>query len=161
MPENASSSQNANSTENKHLIASLEPAGKGGFFFINFNNREPLKILKSIIRDSGIFEGQILSDLRIQELFLENETELAKRTGMDILGRRPNSEKELRDKLARKGFSKAAVNRTSERFLELRLLDDLEYCKSWIRSRIYAKRSSRNEILGKLITKGVGRDIAK
>lgn len=52
-----------------------------------------------------------------------------------LLGRRDYSEKELRDRLARKGAEPADVDRVIERLADLGLVDDAKYAAAFVRSR--------------------------
>lgn len=52
-----------------------------------------------------------------------------------LLGRRDYTEKELRDRLARKGAEPADIDGVIARLVELDLVDDAKYARAFVRSR--------------------------
>ncbi|RDL42641.1 RecX family transcriptional regulator [Marinomonas piezotolerans] len=77
-----------------------------------------------------------------------------------ILGAREHSEKELRDKLARKGFSETEIHDAIVRLLEYNYLSDERFASSFARSRA-SKPLGKQRILNELRMKGINDDAAK
>lgn len=75
-----------------------------------------------------------------------------------VLGYRQRSEREMRQRLERKGFSAAIIDRTLKELFRLGLLDDREFARCWI-----SARPGRGPALLKqeLRQKGIDRDLAE
>ncbi|MHB0936844.1 MAG: regulatory protein RecX [Armatimonadota bacterium] len=63
------------------------------------------------------------------------ELERAMQYALRVLGYRARSEKEMRQKLQRKGFSALVTDRTLMQLTRLELLDDREFTRSWVTNR--------------------------
>jgi regulatory protein len=77
-----------------------------------------------------------------------------------LIAYRPRSEKELRQRLARRGSERAHVEGTVTRLRELRLIDDAAFAASWVETRDRASPRSRRLLSSELRLKGVGREVA-
>ncbi|HEY3376320.1 MAG TPA: regulatory protein RecX [Armatimonadota bacterium] len=75
-----------------------------------------------------------------------------------VLGYRQRSEAEMRQRLARKGFAAQVADRILARLTHLQLLDDREFARSWVASRVgYGPARLKQE----LRQKGIDRDLAE
>jgi len=63
------------------------------------------------------------------------ELDRAMQYALRVLGYRARSEKEMRQKLQRKGFTAIVTDRTLMELTRLELLDDREFTKSWVTNR--------------------------
>ena len=75
-----------------------------------------------------------------------------------LLKFRNRSEKEIRERLAKKNFSPDIIETTITYFREMELLDDRQFAREWIRSRLKKPFGTRR-IRMELKQKGVGADI--
>ena len=75
-----------------------------------------------------------------------------------LLGYRQRSEREMRTRLERKGFSPPVTDRTLAELTRLSLLDDRDFAQSWVAART-GRGAAR--ITQELLQKGIDRDIAE
>lgn len=86
------------------------------------------------------------------------EYERAMQSALRVLGYRPRSEAEMRQRLERKGFSPEIIDRTLARLMYLSLLDDREFARSWVASRTGRGPARLKQ---ELRQKGIHRDLAE
>jgi len=88
---------------------------------------------------------------------MKNEKNALK-AAVDVLSRRPLSEKELSDKLLKKGFEEEEVQKVIEHLRSLALLDDEEYAGMVVR-HYAAMGYGEMKVRSELYRRGLGRDI--
>jgi regulatory protein len=108
---------------------------------------------------SGLRVGQELTDAQVAE-YIESASEAkAYALALRFLGLRPRSVREMRDYLRRKDITPGDVESATERLLRAKLLDDLEFARSWIRTRQSLRPRSSRMLQQELAAKGVSRDV--
>ena len=80
-------------------------------------------------------------------------------TAVDYLARQAHSEKKLREKLERKGFSGEEIDAAIARLVEHRYLNDAELCAEQFMYLYNEHRSSVRQICAKLRQRGFDRDL--
>ncbi len=78
-----------------------------------------------------------------------------------LLATRPRSEYELRTRLAGAGFEEGVVDRTVERLLELKLIDDAAFALQWVEERARGRNRSPEILIAELQAKGIDRAAAE
>lgn len=81
--------------------------------------------------------------------------------GLDLLSRKPYSEKELARKLREKDFSDEATEYAIERLKELSLLDDERYAELLVEHLYSNKHYGEKRILQELLIHGIDRETAR
>lgn len=79
--------------------------------------------------------GMEISENQIETLREDDEICRCKESAFRLLDFRARSEKELRDRLARKGFGLEVIGKTMEGLKASRLIDDVEFGRQWAESR--------------------------
>lgn len=87
--------------------------------------------------------------------------ESARWSAMRMLERRPHSEKEIRNKLGRKGYLPDSIESAIKRLKDHGLIDDAAYARAYARSKLNRKPVGRRLIEAGLGAKGVSRELAK
>ncbi|UCD55311.1 MAG: regulatory protein RecX [Candidatus Omnitrophota bacterium] len=72
-----------------------------------------------------------------------------------LFSARPRSEKELRDRLFRKGFGRAVIYDVISLLKEKNIIDDFKFAKLWVESRMRANPRSDALLRNELRMKGV------
>ena len=80
-------------------------------------------------------------------------------TAVDYLARRAHSEKQLREKLERKGFPAEEIDAAIARLMERGYLDDTELCAEQFMYLYNESRSSVRQICAKLMQRGFDHDL--
>lgn len=75
-----------------------------------------------------------------------------------VLGYRMRSEREMRLRLERKGFTAQVTDRTLANLMRLQLLDDRDFAATWVASR---GGRGRARLKQELLRKGIDRDLAE
>ena len=80
-------------------------------------------------------------------------------TAVDYLARQAHSEKKLREKLERKGFSEEEIDAAIARLIERGYLDDTDLCAEQFMYLYNENRNSVRQICAKLIQRGFDHDL--
>jgi regulatory protein len=108
----------------------------------------------------GLKVGQELVVGAAQGLMDKNEGLRVLAACYRSLAQRPHSERELRQKLARKHFAEAAINKVISDLKARRLLDDAEFARFWCENREAFRPRSRRLTGMELRQKGVTTEVA-
>jgi regulatory protein len=82
-------------------------------------------------------------------------------SALRLLAYRPRSEQELRERLARKGFEPAVVDRTLDRLRELGYLNDDAFARLWTETEQAFRPKSRWLLTAELRRRGVAQHTAE
>lgn len=111
------------------------------------------------LRRYRIKQGTELSDDAYEALMKETLIPRCRRKALDILTRTDRTEKELREKLARAGFSPELVNDAISYVNSYHYLDDERVAKNYIGFK--GTKKSKRELSMELTRKGIERDTAE
>lgn len=102
--------------------------------------------------------GQEVNEDQLTQAIFESETKKAFEKASDYLATRMHSEKELFDKLIKKGYTKDVAGRAIEKLEEYHYVDDELFAKQFIEQN---RKLSKKMLENKLLAKGVNCDIIK
>lgn len=111
------------------------------------------------VSSRGLKIGQEISSDGLADLVQSSLGSKAYNASLRYLSYRPRSEYELRQYLARKSYDEDVATATIGRLAAEKYVDDLEFARSWIRSRSATKHSSSRVLRMELMKKGIGRDV--
>lgn len=106
-------------------------------------------------------EGMEVDEGEIAQILLTEEKLRAKRDALRLLSYRMRSKNELNNRLMRKGFTNETIQDVICDLEEVGLVDDLEFAKSWIRTRMELNPRSFYALENELRLKGVDREVAR
>lgn len=109
----------------------------------------------AMIEAAKLSTGQFLTDADIQALEQLDESERARESALNLLSYRPRSEREVRRRLQRKGFSEQAIEGAVQRLLRAKLLDDEAFARYWISNREQFRPRGQFALRHELGRKGV------
>lgn len=107
----------------------------------------------------GLHEGDELSEEQVREIIFREEKRRAKQRAYRILAGRAHSEKELREKLLRKGVEARIVEEVIAELKEQRFLDDRAFALAYARSRMIHRPVGEFALRSELWQKGVEKEI--
>lgn len=113
-----------------------------------------------VIAMSRLAVGQELAWPRRRELEDESQRLDAIEAALRLLAMQQRSEKDLRDRLRRKGLRIAAVDAAITRMQELGYLNDAAYARSYVEARQASTPRSRRALSFELARHGVDRELA-
>ncbi len=87
--------------------------------------------------------GQPISQQKLKELLSADEMEKAFQSAVHFLSFRSRSENEIRLNLKKKEFSPLAIGETINKLKDAGLVDDAEFARQWVETRVHSKPRSR------------------
>lgn len=112
------------------------------------------------VQERGLEVGQGLSEPEIQELLGADAYQSSLKAVLNLLGHRPRSEQELRQRLRRR-FDEEMVEGAIQELKERQLLDDAAFARFWQENRITFSPRSQRMIRSELRQKGIASEIAQ
>lgn len=120
-----------------------------------------LSVGRELAAERELRPGRTLSPAEIAALAHADARRRAIESALRLLSYRPRSERELRERLARKGFDWRVVRATLARLRELGYLDDAAFARFWTETRQAYRPRSRRLAEGELRRRGIGREDAE
>lgn len=111
-----------------------------------------------LIAAAGLVAGAELSEQEVASLQERDERQRAVEGALRLLSLGPRSEKDLRQRLRRRGIGREAVDAAIERMRELEYLDDAAFARSYVDARQSATPRSRRYLAFELGQKGVAKE---
>lgn len=125
-------------------------------FLARFDNDETVRTTLNVVSDLGLYTGKELSEEAFCQVKSDSSLALCKQRALRIIGARPMSQKELRNRLKEKGETDENADLAVEWLTELRLLDDEQYAAMCVR-HYAAKGYGAGKIQNELFRRGVPR----
>lgn len=89
----------------------------------------------------------------------KEEIKRAKDYTFKLLSYRPRSIKEIRNRLKKRDYSSRIISEVVKSLKRLKFLNDREFARMWVESRIKTKPMGRYRLEQELIQKGIDRDL--
>ncbi|MFL5759382.1 MAG: regulatory protein RecX [Thermomicrobiales bacterium] len=105
--------------------------------------------------------GQELPSERVKEIKIADEIGRATESALGLLAARPRSVREIRDRLRRKGYEPATIDRAIEKLEGWNYVDDTEFARYWVENRSAHKPRGHRLLEQELRQKGVDRELVK
>ncbi len=112
-----------------------------------------------VVQDLGLRKGQVLSQADWDRLEAAEQGSRAWNAALRLLESRPRTERELRDRLRRKGFPPPQIDTVLNRLRELNLLDDAQFARLWIANRQHISPRGAQGLRQELRARGVDRQV--
>ena len=90
-----------------------------------------------------------------------DEVGRATEAAVRLLGRRPRSVREVRDRLRQRGFAPEAIEAAVEKLEGWRYVDDADFARYWVENRERHKPRGRRLLEQELRQKGVDREVVR
>ncbi len=114
---------------------------------------------EEIVTILGLKVGQEIDKKRIKEILYKEEVKKAKDYAFKLLSYRPRSIRELQDRLKKKDYSSKVTSEVVKNLKRLKFLNDKEFARMWVESRIKTRPMGRYRLYQELIQKGIDRDL--
>ena len=142
------------------LITALEKQKRRPRFDLYLEGAFAFTLRPELILASGLSVGTELSHERQRWLYDEEQRLGAIEAALRLLAMSPRSEKELRDRLKRRGFKRPAVDAAVTRVAEMGYVNDAAYARFFVEARQASTPRSRRALTFELSRKGVDRGVA-
>ncbi len=120
-----------------------------------------LTLSAELAAERGVRPGRAVTPDELSTLALAEAQRAALQSGLLLLSYRPRSERELRGRLARKGFAGEAIDQAIARLRVLGYLDDAAFARFWTETRQALRPRSRRVLVGELRRRGVAGETAQ
>jgi regulatory protein len=141
------------------LITAIEPQRRAGGRRSNvfLDGRYAFSLQDDLA--AALRVGQPLSADAAERLQQQDERARAVESALAFLSYRPRSEREVRDRLARKQLSADAIGHAIARLRQLGLLDDRAFAQYWVEQRQTHRPRGQRLLRQELLQKGIDREL--
>ena len=140
-------------------ITALQPQKRGKRRFSVFLDGNFLfGLAAETVAALGLRVGLEVDRAKLDEIAREEQLHQARQYAFLLLSYRARTTTELRQRLARKGFSPDVVSRTLQRLAELKMVDDAGYARQFVQDRVSIGHKGKWRVRGELIKRGVARE---
>lgn len=129
-------------------------------YVVRLDDSESLEITEETLQKFGLRTGDTLDPATLAKIEETDATASARTVAINYLSYRPRSSKEVQDHLVRKGINADIAQRVVQRLCELRLVDDVEFARMFLRDRLKRGRSGEILLRQQLLAKGIARAVA-
>lgn len=116
---------------------------------------------EEIVAILGLKVGQEIDKRRIKEILHKEVVKKAKDYAFKLLSYRPRSIRELQDRLKKKDYSSKVTSKVVKNLKRLKFLNDKEFARMWVESRIKTRPMGRYRLYQELIQKGIDRELTE
>ena len=132
---------------------------KRSYFLLKLKNcTEIIKLHQSILGEFSLFEGKVLTLKELDEIKERSDYLFAWDSALRFLSIRAHSEKELINKLKKKGFLPKNIEKVIQETKRLSFIDDEKFAELYV-DELKWKASSKRMISSKLYEKGIPQEI--
>lgn len=114
---------------------------------------------EAALLESGIRAGQELSEQQKAELVKLANYDMARDKALNLLARRPRSEREMQVYLQHKAYDDSVINELLEELRQRDHLNDAAFAEWWVQQRRLLKSISKNKLKMELRQKRITDDI--
>lgn len=117
-------------------------------------------VARSMLGAHSLRPGRAIDRTEIDAIIAAERRRMALDAAVTMLARRPRSEREVRQRLARRKFEPALIDETLRKLHDAKLLDDAAYARSWTESRDRMSPRGRRLLVQELRAHGVDAAVA-
>ena len=143
--------------ENTAIVSAMRQTSPGRVT-VTLCGGEEIKTTLNVVTDLRLYSGRELDEEELKELYRASRSALARNRAMELLSRRPMSEKELVDKLIRKGEDEETARDCARWLREEGFLNDESYAATVAR-HYAAKGYGPGRVRAELSRRGVDREL--
>ena len=143
--------------ENTFIVSAMRQTSPGRVT-VTLCGGEEIKTTLNVVTDLRLYAGRELDGEELNELYRASRSALARNRAMELLSRRPMSEKELVDKLIRKGEDEETAADCARWLRENGFLNDESYAAAVAR-HYAAKGYGPGRVRAELSRRGVDREL--
>ncbi len=127
---------------------------------VSLDDKRAFKVHTETAAKNSLEEGKTLTEEEVQSLQQQSENKEAHEYGYVFLSYRSRSEKEMRDRLKRRGYTDMTIDSVIADFKESRLLDDTAMARNLAESRMKTRLWGARKVKQDLLQKGIPPKVA-
>jgi regulatory protein len=128
---------------------------------IYLDGRFAFALSLELVMQAGLRVGDSLGPEQVDSLRRADVRQQAYEAALRLLAYRPRSEREMGQRLARRGLPPRVIGETMDRLRGQGLLDDAAFARFWVESRDQHSPRGRRLLWQELATKGIQRETAR
>lgn len=109
----------------------------------------------------NLYKGKEVDKKGLNAILDEEERIKGWNYALKLISYRMRTEKEIKDRLAKKGYNIDIIQNIIKRLKELELIDDEKFAEMWVKERIKAHPRSNFVLIQELFRKGIDIEMAK
>ncbi|RKN86450.1 regulatory protein RecX [Paenibacillus ginsengarvi] len=138
------------------IITTIERHSRNaGRYLIFVDGQYAFTVFEDVLIRHRLFKGETIDPGKMQLVLEDEERQKAWSDALKQVGRRPRSEKELRQYLKRRGYLPPLIDTIIGKLKEQNYIDDASFAAQWTEQRIYSQKKGRQLIKQELKMKGV------
>lgn len=134
--------------------------GKKKRYAVHLDGVRAFEVSETIASEHHLGTGDEIDAETVSAIQAADSAAQARDIALNYISFRPRSTREVMDHLRRKGIPRPAAQKIADRFTELRLIDDLEFARMFVRDRMRRKRTGTVLLRQELAAKGIPREMA-
>ncbi len=150
-----------NRNEHILIITSIEEQKKKGRYNIFLDGVYAFGLYRETIYHFGLRTKDELDENKAAELISYDEINFGKKVAYRFLNFKPRSEKEVRGKLKSHKLSDESIEKIIESLKEFKFINDEQYAKMYIESKVSLKPEGRRSLKIRLAQKGIGKETSE
>ncbi|KPL00273.1 MAG: hypothetical protein AMJ90_08575 [candidate division Zixibacteria bacterium SM23_73_2] len=103
----------------------------------------------------GLKKGDILNKKKLNQILDSEKKIKVKNAALNFLSYRARSEKEIKDRLKRKGYSRKLIDEVISDLKRLNFLNDYQFALNWIKDRLDHKPRGEKLLRAELLKLGI------
>ena len=141
------------------IITKIEPQRNEERVNIYLDGEFAFGLMKEIQYKHDLSEDMNIDKEYIEKVLMEEEQTKANNYALKFLGYRQRSEKEIIDKIKKKGFEDEFIENTLVYLKSHDLIDDMEFAQSFMKDKINLNKYGPQKIKYELYRKGISQEI--
>lgn len=143
-------------TTSESVITAVERQRRAaGRYLIYIDGQYAFTVHEDILVKHRLTKGERVDEQKMRLVLEDEEQQRAWSDALKQVGRRPRSEKEIRQYLRRKQVLPTLIDRIVVRLKEQRYIDDADFAAQWTEQRIFSQKKGRRLIKQELQHKGI------
>ncbi|MEF3304906.1 regulatory protein RecX [Paenibacillus sp. GYB003] len=138
------------------IITSVERHRRAAHRYLVFvDGRYSMTVHEDVLIKHRLFKGERIDEDKMRLVAEDEERQKAWSEALKQVGRRPRSEKEMRQYLKRRGYVQTLADEVVAMLKEQRYIDDADFAAQWTEQRIFSQKKGKRLIKQELQHKGV------
>lgn len=125
---------------------------------LHIDNEYAVGIHKEVLLRFGLRVGDHITDKTLNDLRRTEEIRQARESAIRLLSYRARSEKEIRDRLRKKGFGSSTADEVLDSLLKSGLVNDQEFARAFAHDKLLKKPMGRVMLKQELRRKGISKE---
>ncbi len=128
---------------------------------VHIDGVSSVELSSATVRTHGLKPGIAIEPDGVREMLAADQRRTSLDTAVAMLARRPHSEREVQQRLARRRCEPAIIDETVTKLRTVHLLDDAEYARAWVEARDRLAPRGQRLLMQELRARGVSAEVAE